>query len=257
MNNYLTNLAANAEERHLIARIDELARKALQGSETRTDFLDLRQQVLGEAAALQYTDIHWKMDGGFETAERKRLLFFPVWNDHTDSQIQFIWIQPTDKREISLAHRDYLGAILNIGIKREKTGDILVHEREAYAAVDQSLAGYLCQQLDRVGHHRVVATLADPESIKFPSSEPVQLSCTIPSLRLDAVLAAGCRISRSEAAALIESGRVQLNHLVIEKCARPVKEEDLLSVRGIGRLRLDEVEGLSKKGRYRVQISRW
>lgn len=85
----------------------------------------------------------------------------------------------------------------------------------------------------------------------------LNLTVTIHSLRLDAVLAAAFRISRSEAAALIESGRVQLNHQIIEKCAALVKPEDLLSVRGKGRICLDEVGGLTKKGRYRVCLSRW
>lgn len=257
INNYLMNLAANAEERHLIARIDELARKVSQGIESRTDFLDLRQQALGEAVALQYPDLNWIMDGGFEGAERKRLLLFPAWNEAADSQIQFIRITPADKKETSLGHRDYLGAILNIGIKREKTGDILVREREAYAAVDQSLADYLCQHLERVCHSRVVSEKVDFEAVGLPTIEPMRVGCTIPSLRMDAVLAAGSRISRSEASALIESGRVRLNHQITEKCSAPIKEGDVLSIRGLGRIRLDEVEGLSKKGRFRIQLSKW
>ena len=78
MNQYLINLTVNAEERYLVARLDELAQKALQGISVRSDFLDLRQQTLGEAVAVQYADIIWKMDGGFDAAERKRLLLAPV-----------------------------------------------------------------------------------------------------------------------------------------------------------------------------------
>ena len=259
MNQYLINLTANMEERYLVARLDELAQKALQGISVRSDFLDLRQQVLGEAVAVQYADIIWKMDGGFEAAERKRLLLSPAWEDadDMDNHIHYILIKPTDKKETSLGHRDYLGAIMNLGIKREKIGDILVQEREAYAMVDESLTNYLCQQLERVGHSKVVTEKINGAVLSLPESEPLQINCTIPSLRLDAVLAAACKISRSDAVTLIEAGRVQLNHQVIEKSAAVVKVDDLLSVRGQGRIRLDEVQGVSKKGRYRVRISRW
>ncbi len=258
MNQYLINLAANAEEKLLVARMDELAQKALEGISVRTDFLDLRQQVLGEAVAVQYADIVWKMDGGFEGAERKRLLLSPSWEDEDrmDNHIQYIRIQPTDKKETSLGHRDYLGAIMNLGFKREKVGDILVQEREATAMIDESLTDYLCLQLERVGHSKVVIERIDRENLRLPEVEPATINCTVSSLRLDAVLAAACRISRTDAADLIEAGRVQLNHHVTEKCAASVKEEDLLSVRGYGRFRLDEVGGLSKKGRSHIHISK-
>lgn len=259
MNQYLIKLTVSTEERYLAGRLDDLAQKALQGISVRSDFLDLRQQVLGEAVAVQYADIVWKMDGGYEAAERKRLLLAPVWvdEDAMDNHIQYIQIKPTDKKETSLGHRDYLGAIMNLGIKREKVGDILVQDQEAYCLVDESLTDYLCRQLERVGRSKVITSCIDEEGLCLPQSEPLQINCTISSLRLDAVLAAACKISRSEAADLIEAGRVQINHQVIEKIAASVKENDLLSVRGQGRIRLEAVEGLSRKGRCRVRLSKW
>jgi RNA-binding protein YlmH len=258
MNQYLINLTVNTEEKYLAARLDDLAQKALQGISVRSDFLDLRQQIIGEAVAVQYEDLLWKMDGGFKGAERKRLLFYPTWvTEDINNHIDYIKITPTDKKVTSLSHRDYLGSIMNLGVKREKFGDILVHDRGAYCIIDRSLTDYLCQHLERVGRSKVITETISREDLQLPQSEPAQINCTIPSLRLDAVLAAACKISRSDAAALIEAGKVQLNHQIIEKTAAPVKADDLLSVRGQGRIRLDEVGGLSKKGRYRVRLSRW
>ena len=257
MNQYILNLTVNAEERYLVSHIDELALKALQGISMKTDFLDLRQQVLGEAVAVQYSDIVWKMEGGLATAERKRLLLSPAWEDELDNHIHCLQIKPTNKKETSLGHRDYLGAIMNLGIKRGKIGDILVNEREAYVLVDDMLSDYIGRHLERVGHSKVDTSRIDMEDVIVPVSEPVQINCTIPSIRLDAVLAAALRISRSEAMDLIEAGQVQLNHQVIEKGAASVKAEDLLSIRGKGRIRIDEVGDLTKKGRHRVYLSRW
>lgn len=257
MNQYILSLTVSAEEKYLVAHIDELAQKALQGISMKTDFLDLRQQVLGEAVAVQYSDISWKMDGGFETAERKRLLLSPAWEDATDKHIHCLHIKASDNKYDSLGHRDYLGAIMNLGIKREKIGDILVKEREAYALVDEIISDYICQHLERVAHSKVETSRIDIDNLILPISEPMQINCTIQSLRLDAVLAAAFRISRSEAAALIETGRVQLNHQLIGKGAVSVKAEDLLSVRGKGRICIDEIGALTKKGRYRVCLSKW
>ncbi|NLF44682.1 MAG: hypothetical protein GX581_01290 [Syntrophomonadaceae bacterium] len=259
MNQYLIKLTVNTEERYLAGRLDDLAQKALQGISVTSDFLDLRQQVLGEAVAVQYADMVWKMDGGYESAERKRLLLAPAWvdDDAMDNHIQYIQIKPTDRKKTSLEHRDYLGAILNLGIKREKIGDILVQEQEAYCLVDASLTDYLCRQLERVGRSRVITSSIEIEELCLPQPKPVPINCTISSLRLDAVLAAACKISRSEAADLIEGGRVQINHQITEKTAVSVKENDLLSVRGQGRIRLEAVEGLSRKGRCRVRLSKW
>jgi len=258
MNQYLMNLAVNTEEKQLLARLDELARKASQGIAGRSDFLDLRQQVLGEAVAAQYPEIIWQMDGGFEGAERKRLLLAPAWeNDDLDHHIQCLHIKSTDKMGASPGHRDYLGAIMNLGLKREKFGDILVQEREAFVMADRSLSDYLCQQLERVGHSKVVTEAVDMKEPPLPEAAPQQINCTVSALRLDAVLAAACRISRAEAAELIAAGQVRLNHQVTEKNAALLEEEDLLSVRGYGRIRVDKVEGVSKKGRLRVRLSKW
>ncbi len=258
MNQYLLNLAVNAEEKQLLARLDELARKALQGTAGRSDFLDLRQQVLGEAVAAQYGEIVWLMDGGFEGAERKRLLLGPAWeNEALDHHIQCLHIKSTDKIGSSPGHRDYLGAIMNLGLKREKFGDILVQEREAFIMADRSMSGYLCQQLERVGHGKVVTETVDINDLPLLEAAPQQISCTVSALRLDAVLAAACRLSRAAAAELIEAGQVRLNHQVTEKNASLLEEADLISVRGYGRIRVDAVEGISKKGRLRVRLSKW
>ncbi|MBP1760786.1 MAG: RNA-binding protein [Firmicutes bacterium] len=258
MNQYLLNLAVNAEERQLLARLDELARKASQGTAGRSDFLDLRQQVLAEAVAAQYGEIVWQIDGGFEGAERKRLLLGPAWeNDDLDNQIQCLHIKSTDKMGSSPGHRDYLGAIMNLGLKREKFGDILVQEREAFVMADRSMSAYLCQQLERVGHSKVTTEVIAMKDLQLPEAAPQQITCTVSALRLDAVLAAACRISRAAAVELIEAGQVRLNHQVIEKNASLLEEADLLSVRGYGRIRVDEVEGVSKKGRLRIRLSKW
>ena len=121
---------------------------------------------------------------------------------------------------------------------------------------DRSMSEYLCQQLERVGHGKVITEAVGLKDLPFSEAAPQQITCTVSALRLDAVLAAACRISRAAAAELIEAGQVRLNHQLTEKNAFSLKEGDLLSVRGYGRIRVGAVEGVSKKGRLRVRLSK-
>ncbi|MEA1961111.1 MAG: YlmH/Sll1252 family protein [Bacillota bacterium] len=257
MNQYLNNLAVNSEEKRLIARLDELGHRTMKGVPVVTDFLDLRQQVLGEAVAVQFAGIHWRMDGGYELAERKRLIFYPEWTLEADHEIQCVHIKTVGKNEEFPGHRDYLGAIMNLGMKREKLGDIVVVEQGAYVFIDQALTDYLCNQLEKVGNTRVTAAVTDAVEVILDNSEPVDVHCTVASLRVDSVLAATFRVSRGEAAEMIESGKVRVNQMEIQKSALTLKEGDLLSVRGKGRASIKAIEGISRKGRYRLQISKW
>ena len=257
MNDYLVKSARNDDEKRLIVRLQELVQKASQGACRQSDFLDLRQQELAQAAAVNESAIGWYLDGGYEEAERKRLVVYPEWESEANARIVYLRISHKDFKEQSLGHRDYLGAILNLGIKRERLGDIVVQNGGAFLIVDTDLADYICQQLTRVKHSSVVAEIIPCEDFIFEPPELTTLQLSLASLRLDAAVAAAFNLSRSKIDAIIEGGNVKLNQLEMFKGSAPVKVGDLISVRGIGRFRLEEIGGISRKGRYHVQISRW
>ena len=132
------------------------------------------------------------------------------------------------------AHKDYLGSLMGLALKREALGDILL-------------------PADAPGTAYVFAL--EPDEIPaFPAPERQLLTATVSSLRLDAVLSAMLHVSRGTAAELIEAGRVEINHLPVEKPHAPVYEQDVFTVRGKGRFRLTALPGKSKKDRSIIEF---
>ncbi|MEN6461160.1 MAG: YlmH/Sll1252 family protein [Syntrophomonas sp.] len=257
MNDYLNNIARTDEEKRLLARLNELVQKAVHGICGQSDFIDLRQQELARAVAVSESGINWYLNGGYDEAERKRLLVSPEWEVDPDTRIAYLRINHKKFKEQSIGHRDYMGAILNLGIKREKLGDIIVQNDMAYVIVDVDMVDFICQQLSRVKHGSVLVEEITKEEFIFTPPELTIVQLTLASLRLDAAIAGAYNLSRSGAENVIEAGNVKLNQMEIFKSSAQVKNGDLISVQGLGRFQLKEIGGLSRKGRYRVQISRW
>ena len=256
-NDFLNRLARNEDEKRLLARSYELVLKAAHGTVGSGDFLDLRQQELAQAVAVNEPSVRWHFDGGYEEAERKRLVVYPDWELKADARITCLRICHKEFQDISLGHRDYLGAVLNLGIKREKLGDIVVQPSMAFLFLDLELTGYLCQQLTRVKNTNVWAEIIDCQDFVFQAPELQARQLSLASLRLDAAIAATYNISRADVDIYISSGNVKINQMEVYKPATSLKIGDLISVRGRGRFRLEGITGMSRKGRYQVEISRW
>lgn len=257
MNDYLIKLARNEDEKRLIARLHELMIKAGTGLCGYSDFLDLHQQELARAVAVNSFETAWRLDGGYEQAERKRLAAGPQWEPQPYAGLAYLRIAYREFRELSLGHRDYLGAVLNLGIKREKLGDIVIQDSSAFLIADIDLASFICQQLTRVKHCSVSVDIIPAEDFVYEPPETITRQISIASLRLDTAIAGAFNLSRSEVITAIEGGKARINQLEMYKGSAPVKEGDLISLRGWGRFRLEEIGGTSRKGRYRVLVSLW
>lgn len=257
MNDYLIKLACNEDEKRIIARLIELAQRAVDGIGGASDFLDLRQQELARAVAVNHPDIIWRLDGGYEEAERQRLTVAPLWETEPDNRITYLRIIHKEFKQQSLGHRDYLGAVVNLGLKREKLGDIVVQDNIAFLIVDVSIADFICQQLNRVKHCSVAVEIISRTDFVYEPPELKTIQISLASLRLDAAIAAAFKLSRSEVDNYIEGGAAKINHREVYKCSAAIKAGDLISVRGLGRFRLEEMGGTSRKGRHYVKISRY
>lgn len=257
MNDYLIKLARTDDEKRLIARLDELVQRCVQGANGQSPFLDLRQQELAQALAVNEPGIAWHLYGGYEEAERKRLVVYHEWEVETDSRIAYIRVVYKNFNNQPIGHRDYLGAVLNLGIKREKLGDIVIQNNMAFLLADAGIAEYVCQQLTRVKQSTVIAEIVPRHDFVYQPPSLTTLQISLSSLRLDAVVAAVFNLSRSQVDAYIVNGETRINHLEVSKSSAAIKTGDLISVRGLGRFRLEEIGGLSRKGRQYVKISRW
>jgi RNA-binding protein YlmH len=257
MNEYVNKATKNESEKLLVARLFGLAARASEGVSGYSDFLDLRQQDLARAVAVNSENIKWELNGGYDEAERKRLFIYPFWETKTGSHISCLKISHKEFPGQAIGHRDYLGAILNLGLKREKLGDIVLQENLAFLFADNEIADYITQQLTRVRHSTVSAEIIVDHDFVFNPPLLTTLQVNLSSLRLDAAIAAVFNLSRSQVDNYIESGEARINHLEVNKPSSAIKVGDLVSVRGLGRFRLEELGGLSRKGRQFVKICRW
>ena len=245
---------ANEEERLLVKHIGDLARAALYGTPRTTGFLSDREQELA-AAAYAKSGALGAFDGGYEGAERKMLRLFAEEEETAPMPIECLSVL-AQKPGKALTHRDYLGAVLALGLERKAVGDILVGPEGARIYCTPAAAALIERELTGVGRCTVRVRRGETETLA-PAAEPQEQTVTVPSLRLDAVLAAVLRLSRADAAGLIKTGFVTVNHIETARVHYEVYESDTIRVRGYGKFKVCHVGAQSKKGRTFLSVCRY
>lgn len=188
--------------------------------------------------------------GGYESAERK-VLCLDFYEDNAEFPISALEFKfrAADK----LTHRDFLGALMSLGIERETVGDILVEDGRAVAFVKSEIEDYVKSQISKIGSAGVKITDADIKSL--PKGRGVEeKSLIVSSLRLDNIVAAISGLSREKTKTLILSGNVTLNFAECTNISKTVCENDTLTVRGKGKFKINGVMGETKKHRIRISI---
>ena len=233
------------------ARLSE--RAAERGVYTETPFL-----TEGEMSALvmEKMPLRPRFFGGYDEAERCLAVFGSVedFGYEWESPIRILKISPKmQKYADALTHRDFLGAILNLGIKRETMGDILIWENSAYLFILEKMADFVKENLTRVRHTDVKISLCDalPEGIGANFEEKTVIA---PSPRADALVAAVFDLSRSEGKALVEKERVSISGVILSDPAKEIGEGAKVSVRGYGKFYFDGAVGETRSGRSRMKI---
>ncbi len=156
-----------------------------------------------------------------------------------------------DERAGELRHRDVLGAVLAAGISRDHVGDIRVGEGQAWLVLEGGVASFIEGSLQEVGRVAVRVGEAGEPLARPRGRERV---VHVQSPRLDAVLAASLDLSRARAQELARSGKVSVNWREETRPDREVREGDMLSIRGQGRVRVGETTGVSRKGRSHMAV---
>lgn len=244
--------------RQLQKRFSELAARAdSRGRYTFTQFLTPAEQdvLLRQAGQLRVPVCRM---GGYDGAERCVACF---GNEDSlgyppESPIRCLRISPVAKKFAqSLTHRDFLGALMSLGLERRLLGDIQLTEGDAYLFCLAEILPFICDSLTQVARTTVSCTECDPPEALSVPPEPTEL--VVASERLDALIAAVWRLSRSEAHELLEKGLVFLDGRLTESAAHPLKEGTLVSVRHRGRFRYEGALRETKKGRLRVSVRIW
>ena len=237
-------------------RLIELSKIAYQRDiVTYSDFLNLNELNILHTTPKQEWFSCYETYGGYEFSERQMVAFLPDALCYEKKYpICALKLEPLQRKfSEELSHRDYLGAILNLGIDRCKLGDILIEDNYAIIFVHQSLKNFIKEELSRIRHTSVCVTEIDAEDVTY-QPKTKELSGTVSSLRLDSLLSLAFSSSRSKLVAYIENGKVFVNGKLITSNGYQIKEDDIVSVRGLGRFQFKELLSQTKKGRFYVKI---
>jgi RNA-binding protein YlmH len=246
------------EDRLFVSKIIDQAILSLKYYEVRfTNYLDPYQQKVVSAKLDRISDLCMGLSNEYEQAERRIVSFFPDYMASEDIQYPFSVLQISGKNLDRLSHRDFLGAILSLGIKREKIGDILITNDESYIFAMDDIASYIIMNLNKVANTCISIEEKSINNIKIPEKKHKEIQSTVASLRLDAVLSTALAVSRTKVLPLIQSEKVNVNWECIGSPSFMLKEGDVISVRGQGRMVLDRVGGLTRKGRISITVKRF
>lgn len=248
------------EEKLQKGRLKELAQTAYhQNRYTFSRFLtpaeltvlsDMRQE-------LQYMD--FDTFGGNEFCERQIVRFGSerLFGYEEPFPIKALSVEPISSRFAEqLGHRDYLGALMNLGMTRDVIGDIFIRDQKAYIFCMDHIADYIVANLDKIKHTSVKVKLAEGggEAL-LPRLRPVEVLVQTP--RFDAVVAAVCKLSRSGAQQLFREKKVLLQGRVCENHSLILKENDVFSVRGFGKFLYEGCGNQTRKGKFYVHIKQY
>lgn len=257
----------SAQEEKLLARrfLDLAEQSYAKGVPCFSDFLGLNEQNIYHSLKRELDFASPVLYGGYEFAERQMLGFLPdalsFMEEDTFREmfpICCIRITARDERYSDvLTHRDYLGAILNMGIDRSKTGDILIGDHAAWLFCHQQIAGFISDGLTKVKHTYVSCEISGVINSGLPGPRLQRMEGSVASPRIDALLALAFSASRSSLKDLPGSGKVFLNGRMVTDGSTNAKEGDLISVRGMGRFRYIGEIGRSKKGRCFAAIEKF
>ena len=208
----------------LIAHMNDLASRAIKTGFAASKFLTPAESQSVSEQFLRRKGTTLIIDGGFEGAERTRAIFTnPDWGGYKRTDL-FTALKVTHRPQDTLGHRDILGALMALGIKRETVGDIIIDETDAALVCLPELGGYIIENFTKAGRVGLEVSAIGLDELPIREEELAIKTDTVASLRLDAVLSAAFGMSRTKAAELIATGRVSYNHQV---CLRTDKEVGL------------------------------
>lgn len=231
---------------------------------TNSGFLDAREQAL----AVDFLRGHggFALWGGYAAAERRCVIFLPDYladlqdnfaaADDELNPLAVLRATPT-ARETRLTHRDYLGALLALGIARSKLGDIIVRPDGADILILRDMADYLLLNFTQAGRHRLNCEVLSCAHISAYEAPAREIAANVPSLRLDSVAAAAFGVSRSVTADAVRARLIAVNGLQTVKPDFNVSPDDTITWRGKGKAKLVSVDGKSRKDRIFVTIKKY
>lgn len=249
----------NEEETMLAGHIfDKIEMVIKRKSNESTNFLNPYEADIATGIIKQIYDVNFIVDGGYKGSERKRVTIFPeyLFPDHVETPLSLLKVIGNFKFQ-AVNHRDFLGSIMGLGIKREMIGDIVITDDFAQVVVADELKEFISMKLNQVHEIPVEISEMSSEDLVIPTENTKEIRTTVASMRLDAVASAGFGDSRSKITRDIKSEKVKVNWKVENNPASNIEIGDMISIRGRGRVKVDQDIGLSHRGRAKLILQRY
>lgn len=258
----LNKFAKDADERVMLASaLDQMEKARDRSIPASTKFLSPEGRAGLEGLLKACASPEHLFFGGYPDAERTVCAFLPDWQGEED------WLAGEDKPVAAvrctfptgsgLTHRDFLGGLMGIGVTRACIGDILVGDGQCDILVLRESLSTVLDQFGQAGRYRLSLRELPLEELAVPEKQVKHIRDTVATLRLDAVASSGFGMARGKAAALIEAGRVSVNHRECLKGDRLLAQGDVITAKGLGKCVLTAVLGRSKKDRIMIEMERY
>ncbi|MBL5796134.1 RNA-binding protein [Bacillus sporothermodurans] len=220
-----------------------------------TDFLDPRQIHIVQSIIGIGQQVRVHVFGGHEFCERKRVLLYPDYYTPADEDFQIALFEiKYPSKFVTITHRQVLGTLMSLGVKREKFGDILIGGHRIQFFIVKELKDYIKLEFCQVGKISI-------ELLEMNMNEMISIGetwheqqTTVSSLRLDAVISSIYNISRQKAQTLIQHGQVKVNWRITEQTSFICDEGDMISARGYGRSKIIVIDGQTRKEKWRILV---
>lgn len=255
----IDKIAKNAEDKMLLSKLwDKISTGIRKNIPAATCFLSQRELEIAKYLFGDEPGLY--AFGGYPDAERKMLVYLPDYLEESslmDEDSPVVCLRAVFFQEDSLSHRDFLGALMGAGIGRETVGDICVDKGSCDFFVTEQIAPYILQSFTSAGRTHLHMEQIPLSAANIPEPEVKEIKDTLASLRLDSLISSGFRIGRSLASQYVTAGKAAIDGLPCEKPDKTVAEGSKISVRGLGKIKLVKINGVTKKDRISVLIHRY
>lgn len=245
------------DEKQMKNRFLELAKRSYeQNTYTFTGFLGLTEQSLFWEIEKEVAFAGYTLEGGNSICDRKVVRFGKQEELGYEEEFPIVCIKMTPlikKFSDEFSHRDFLGAIMNLGIDRSTIGDIFIQENEGYVFCLSSISDYILESLDKVKHTNIKCEKIK-DSLRFIKDKGKTLEITVTSDRIDVVVSGVYHISRSESLSYFVKGIVYVNGRLCTSNAKVLKEGDVVNVRGMGKFLYQGINHITKKDKCRISV---
>lgn len=251
----LTNHIKDVDLKNKLFKVIDKAYACIKSYDVKiTDFLNPYEIKNAISILNRFDDIKYRVIGGFEESERKVISIFPYYMEYEDigSPIKVLQIDGKFKFK-EIKHKDYLGSLLGLGIKREKIGDIIIHDNFCQVIVSKEISDFIMINLEKVSKNKVNVKEISENDIIYSEPKYKEIALTVSSKRLDCIVSGIYNISRQESLKFINSEKVFVNYEKIISTSKLIERNDLISLRGKGRVKIDDIGDITKKGRIKLK----